>query len=179
MSSRRYASFEGMNFLIFFVCLTSFLTEILFVSFLTVHTIDAYLFQFFFLSLSCPTFLFITFFLNFKRTYAFGVPSICSLSRSMMVLAWSTKEDIRKELVDTFRELYISKPGTDGKERLPGEDVAKRLVVAVNELDGEDELVSFEELMKIVVMSGAGTIFFFFILFCHFETIFYYFSSSY
>ena len=80
-----------------------------------------------------------------------------------MVLAWSTKEDIRKELVATFRELYISKPGTDGKERLPGEDVAKRLVVAVNELDGEDELVSFEELMKIVVMSGAGTIFFFFL----------------
>lgn len=92
-----------------------------------------------------------------RRTYAFGVPSICRLSRSMMVLAWSTKEEVKNELVATFQELYIAKPGTDGKERLPGEDVAKRLVVAVNELHDEDELASFEELMKLVVQSGTPT----------------------
>ena len=44
-----------------------------------------------------------------RKTYAFGVPSICSLSRSMMVLAWSNKEEIRKELVFTFQELYVFK----------------------------------------------------------------------
>ena len=55
-----------------------------------------------------------------------------------------------------FWNRYITKPGTDGKERLPGDDVAKRLVVAVNDLDGEDESASFEELMKIVVKSGQA-----------------------
>ena len=39
---------------------------------------------------------------------------------------------------------------------MPGDDVAKRLVVAVNDLDGEDESASFEELMKIVVKSGQA-----------------------
>jgi outer membrane biosynthesis protein TonB len=89
-----------------------------------------------------------------RRTYAFGVPSICGLSRSMMVLAWSTKAEVKKELVHTFQELYIAKPGTEGNERLPGDAVAKRLVAAVNGLSDEDELASFEELMKLVVQQS-------------------------
>ena len=89
-----------------------------------------------------------------RRTFAFEIPSVCKLARSMMSLAWSSKEEIKKEIVATFQELYINVPGTEGTCRRSGEDIAMQLVYAVDGIESEAELASFEELMKLVVAAG-------------------------
>lgn len=78
----------------------------------------------------------------FVKARHFGLPCAFTGMKRALSLLWSSEASIRDEVLKAFVQVFLEQPGTD--RYLPNEDIAKNLLVLVNEAT-LSEIASIEE----------------------------------
>eukprot|EP00578_Thalassiosira_sp_NH16_P013282 CAMPEP_0181126046 /NCGR_PEP_ID=MMETSP1071-20121207/27397_1 /TAXON_ID=35127 /ORGANISM="Thalassiosira sp., Strain NH16" /LENGTH=1435 /DNA_ID=CAMNT_0023211575 /DNA_START=62 /DNA_END=4367 /DNA_ORIENTATION=+ len=80
----------------------------------------------------------------FVKAKHFGLPCAVTGMKRALALMWSNETNVQEEVLRAFVEVFVSEPGTDGKELLPENRIAQNFL----DLAGEatvSELASIEE----------------------------------
>jgi len=80
----------------------------------------------------------------FVRARHFKLPCAVTGMKQALALMWSNETSIQEEVLKAFLDVFISVPGTDGKEFLPDNQIAHNLLVLVSQAT-VSELASIEE----------------------------------
>lgn len=80
----------------------------------------------------------------FVQARHFQLPCAVSGMKSALALMWSTETSIREEVLRAFMDVFIAVSKTEGSELLPLEEIAKNLLLLVDQAS-ESELASIEE----------------------------------
>ena len=80
----------------------------------------------------------------FVKARHFGLPCAITGMKRSLALMWSSEASIREEVLKAFVDVFVAVPGTDGKEYLPHDEIAKNLLVLVSRAS-VSEVASIEE----------------------------------
>jgi condensin complex subunit 1 len=80
----------------------------------------------------------------FVRARTFQLPCAMTGMKHALTLLWSTEQSVRDEVLAAFVEVFISVPGTEGKQYLPVDQIAQNLLLLVSKAS-VSELASIEE----------------------------------
>ena len=80
----------------------------------------------------------------FVKARHFGLPCAITGMKRALALMWSTEVSIREEVLKAFVDVFVAVPGTDGKQYLPHDEIAKNLLVLINQAS-VSEVASIEE----------------------------------
>ena len=80
----------------------------------------------------------------YVRARHFQLPCAVSGMRRSLVLMWSSEKSIRDEVLKAFVDVFIARPGTDGGEPLPEQQISDNLLT-VTRTANVSELASIEE----------------------------------
>lgn len=89
----------------------------------------------------------------FVKAFAFQLPGADTGVRRMLALVWSREAQVRDELLTTFHHLFITVPGSDGKQFLRPIEIAYNLVELVDH-GTVASLTSLEEILKMLTTKG-------------------------
>ena len=89
----------------------------------------------------------------FVKARHFNLPCAITGMKQALTLMWSTEQNIKDEVLKTFVDVFIALPGTNGEDFLPGDQIARNLIVLTNDAS-VSELASIEEAMKCLVKDG-------------------------
>ena len=80
----------------------------------------------------------------FVKARHFKLPCAVTGIKQALSLMWSTEQNIKDEVLKAFVDVFIAKPGTDGDEPLPNEQIAYNLLTLAEQAS-VSELASIEE----------------------------------
>jgi len=80
----------------------------------------------------------------FVKARHFGLPCALTGMKQALALMWSNENNIQDEVLRAFMEVFVSVPGTEGKELLSENQIAQNLLDLVGE-STVSELASIEE----------------------------------
>ena len=80
----------------------------------------------------------------FVRARHFQLPCAVTGMKQALALMWASEQSIRDEVLKAFVEVFVSVPGTDGKEPLPEDQIAQNLLRLAGNAT-VSELASIEE----------------------------------
>jgi condensin complex subunit 1 len=89
----------------------------------------------------------------FVKARHFKLPCAITGMKQALTLMWSTEQNIRDEVLKAFVDVFIAKPGTDGEECLPHDQIAYNLLMLADQSTAS-ELASIEEAISSLVKSG-------------------------
>jgi len=89
----------------------------------------------------------------FVKARHFKLPCAITGMKQALSLMWSTEQNIRDEVLKAFVDVFIAKPGTDGEECLPHDQIAYNLLM-LSDQSTTSELASIEEAIGSLVKSG-------------------------
>jgi len=86
----------------------------------------------------------------FVQARHFSLPCAVTGMKRALALMWASEKAIREEVLKAFVDVFITKPGSEGKEFLPDKDIAKNLLVLTGKAS-VSELASIEEAVSSLV----------------------------
>ena len=84
------------------------------------------------------------------KAFAFKVPGAKHGIRKLLTLIWSREQAVKTEVVSTFHHLFVTVAGSDGKQALPGLQVALNIINLIEE-GTVAELTSLEEILRLLM----------------------------
>jgi condensin complex subunit 1 len=89
----------------------------------------------------------------FVKARHFRLPCAVSGMKRALCLMWSPDQTIKDEIIQTFVEVFIAMPGSNGVETLSDSQIASNLLALTADAN-YSELASIEEAIKILVLTG-------------------------
>ena len=86
----------------------------------------------------------------FVQARHFRLPCAVTGMKHALALMWSSEQSIRDEVLKAFVDVFIAVPGTEGKELLPDQQIAKNLLALTGQAT-VSELASIEEAIQRLV----------------------------
>lgn len=86
----------------------------------------------------------------FVQARHFSLPCAVTGMKRALALMWSSEKAIRDEVLKAFVDVFIAKPGSEGKEFLSDKDVAKNLLILTGKAS-ISEMASIEEAIGCLV----------------------------
>eukprot|EP00934_Nitzschia_sp_Nitz4_P007522 Nitzschia sp. Nitz4//scaffold11_size288233//220686//224851//NITZ4_000804-RA/size288233-snap-gene-0.58-mRNA-1//-1//CDS//3329534164//7512//frame0 len=86
----------------------------------------------------------------FVKARHFKLPCAVTGMKQALNLMWSSEQNIKDEVLKAFVDVFIAKPGSDGEEPLPSNQIAYNLLVLAGEAT-VSELASIEEAVRCLV----------------------------
>ena len=80
----------------------------------------------------------------FVQARHFSLPCAVTGMKRALALMWSSETAIREEVLKAFIDVFVAKPGSEGKDFLPDKEIAKNLLVLAGQAT-VSELASIEE----------------------------------
>jgi condensin complex subunit 1 len=84
------------------------------------------------------------------KAFAFKLPGAKTGIRRLLTLIWNREPAIKQEVVNTFHHLFVTAAGSNGKEALPGIQVAMNIINLIDE-GTVAELTSLEEIVRLLM----------------------------
>eukprot|EP00977_Amphora_coffeiformis_P007045 scaffold1522_cov166-Amphora_coffeaeformis.AAC.23 len=86
----------------------------------------------------------------FVQARHFSLPCAVTGMKRALALMWASEKAIRDEVLKAFVDVFVAKPGSEGKEFLSDKDIAKNLLVLAGKAS-VSELASIEEAISCLV----------------------------